>query len=150
MRKLGSWYEAPFSVMQITGWTVVSVCVLPWLWLPLLPESDFTMPLFGTFWFMGASGAVGVYLLDATRRTESAGSWSGALQVGARAVIVILGLLGSIAGGIILYRVPTTLHLLPLPSLVFGVVLGCATVYLGVAVTHWGLQPMSGDGKHAA
>jgi hypothetical protein len=150
MRKLGSWYEAPFDVTQISGWTVVTVCFLPWLLFPLLPESDFTMPVFATSWFMGASGVVGVYLLDATRRPVPAGSWARTFQVGARTVLVVLGLLGSVAGGTILYGVSTTIHLLPLRSLLVGVVLGSAAVYLGIAVTRWGLLPVGGAGKHAA
>jgi hypothetical protein len=150
MRKLAPWYEAPPTLTRITGWTVIGVCLLPWLLLRLLPDSDFTIAVFTTFWFMGASGAVGVYLLDVARRPKPAATWARALQAGARAVLVILGLLGSITGGIILVRVSTIVDLVPLPSLLVGVLLGFTTAILGVAVTRWGLQPGSRDGSHAA
>ena len=150
MRDLRRWHEAPPTGTRITGWTVVSVCSLPWLLLSLLPESGFTMPVFVTFWFMGASGALGVYLLDATRRPKPEATWARALQAGARAVLMILGLLGSIAGGSILYRVSTTGQLLPLPSLLVRLLMGFTTVILGVAVIRWGVRPASDDGRYAA
>ena len=89
------WEERSFPEHRLKWHSALAFVVLPGLVVPFLPESGFAIPVFGTFWLMIGSGAVGGFLIDVARKTSPKRQLG---QVLAQVALGIIGLLGLAAG----------------------------------------------------
>jgi hypothetical protein len=132
-----------FTTSHVNGWAVLAVLLVPAVIWPLLPPYDFVKPIVISLWLFFGGGLTGVYLLDVSRRRSDSESTFGQLfRWSARAFVVSLGLAGSAAGVLILFRLANDLRFrsLPLRLLVFGSFLGGGLVVMGIHLVHQSFQ----------